>query len=417
MTADRLAGPDAKSRASQGAPAGESGAPGGESGAPGGTHGGSSEVDGAELDTRRVAVAFCRVLRGAGLDVPVGSAVVFAQALAAVGLGRRDHVYWAGRATLVRRSQDLPAYDRAFASFFLGRQSGPLVPVVSVPITLATDEPEDEDADGSDETGPEQPGLVLNVRYSPTEVLRTKDFAACSDEELAEAYQAMEAVRVQGALRRSRRPSPSRRQGRRPDLRRTVRYALRAGGEPMRRAWLTPGTRPRRVVLLCDVSGSMEPYARALLRFLHVAVVGRGRVEAFTLGTRLTRITRELAHHDPDAALARAAGAVPDWSGGTRLGEGLKAFNDRFGVRGLARGAVVVILSDGWDRGDPSVLATEMARLSRVAHRVIWVNPLKATPGYAPLTRGMAAALPYVDHFVEGHSLASLETLTEVMAR
>jgi uncharacterized protein with von Willebrand factor type A (vWA) domain len=161
----------------------------------------------------------------------------------------------------------------------------------------------------------------------------------------------------------------------------------------------------------------MEPYARALIRFLHVAVIGRGRVEAFTLGTRLTRITRELAHHDPDAALTRAAAAVPDWSGGTRLGDDLKAFNDRFGVRGLARGAVVVILSDGWDRGDPSVLATEMARLHRVAHRVIWVNPLKATPGYAPLTRGMAAALPYVDDFVEGHSLASLETLTEVMAR
>jgi len=170
-------------------------------------------------------------------------------------------------------------------------------------------------------------------------------------------------------------------------------------------------------VLLCDVSGSMAPYARALLRFLHAAVTARGagRVEAFALGTRLTRITRELSWRDPDAALADAADAVEDFSGGTRLGEGLKAFNDRWGVRGMARGAVVVILSDGWDRGDPGKLGAEMARLRRVAHRVVWVNPLKAAPGYAPLARGMAAALPYVDDFVEGHSLASLEQLAAVI--
>ena len=159
----------------------------------------------------------------------------------------------------------------------------------------------------------------------------------------------------------------------------------------------------------------MEPYARSLLRFLHVAVMGRGKVEAFALGTRLTRLTRELSRHDPDAALAAASGAVPDWSGGTRLGQGLRAFNDRFGVRGMARGAIVVILSDGWDRGEPEELAAEMSRLHRVAHRIVWVNPLKATPGYAPLARGMAAALPYVDNFVEGHSLASLEARAEVI--
>ena len=170
-------------------------------------------------------------------------------------------------------------------------------------------------------------------------------------------------------------------------------------------------------MLLCDVSGSMEPYARALLRFLHAAVVGRGRVEAFALGTRLTRITRELSSRDPDAALGAAARRVVDWSGGTRLGEGLREFNDQWGVRGMARGAVVVILSDGWDRGDPEVLGEQMARLARVAHRIVWVNPLKATPGTRPLARGMAAALPYVDEFVEGHSLASLEHLAEVIGR
>jgi uncharacterized protein with von Willebrand factor type A (vWA) domain len=175
-------------------------------------------------------------------------------------------------------------------------------------------------------------------------------------------------------------------------------------------------TRPRRVVLLADVTGSMEPYSRAIVRFAHVAVAARARVEAFTLGTRLTRLTRELTTRDPDLALARASAAVPDWSGGTRLGEALRRFNDQWGVRGLARGAVVVILSDGWDRGEPDELAEQMARLRRVAHRVVWVNPLKASPGYEPLARGMAAALPFVDEFVEGHSLDSLEELARIIA-
>jgi uncharacterized protein len=172
-------------------------------------------------------------------------------------------------------------------------------------------------------------------------------------------------------------------------------------------------------VVLLDVSGSMEPYARALARFAHAAVAARrrGQVEVFALGTRVTRITRELSTHDPDEALRRAGGAVADWAGGTRLGDGLRRFNDRWGVRGLARGAVVVILSDGWDRGDPTVLGDELARLRRVAYRLVWVNPLKASPGYAPLARGMAAALPHVDEFVEGHSVASLEALGEVIAR
>jgi uncharacterized protein with von Willebrand factor type A (vWA) domain len=182
------------------------------------------------------------------------------------------------------------------------------------------------------------------------------------------------------------------------------------------RAFLEPSERPRRVVLLCDVSGSMESYSRALLRFLHAAVIGRGRVEAFALGTRLTRLTRELASHDPDAAIAKAAEAVSDWSGGTRLGDGLRRFNDEWGVRGMARGAVVVILSDGWDRGDADELGRQMARLQRVAHKVVWVNPLKVTDGYAPLARGMAAALPFVDEFLEGHSFASLEQLSKVVA-
>jgi hypothetical protein len=170
-------------------------------------------------------------------------------------------------------------------------------------------------------------------------------------------------------------------------------------------------------VLLCDVSGSMETYARALVRFLHTAVAGRSRVEAFAIGTRLTRITRELSSRDPDTAIAAAARRVVDWSGGTRIGECLREFNDEWGVRGMARGAVVVILSDGWDRGEPEVLGEQMARLHRVAYKVVWVNPLKASPDYAPLARGMAAALPHVDEFIEGHSVASLEHLAAVVAR
>jgi uncharacterized protein with von Willebrand factor type A (vWA) domain len=172
----------------------------------------------------------------------------------------------------------------------------------------------------------------------------------------------------------------------------------------------------RRLVLLLDISGSMEPYARAMLRFVHAAVAGRQRVEAFAIGTRLTRMTKELGSRDPDEALTRAARRVQDWSGGTRLGESLRTFNDLWGVRGMARGAIVVVLSDGWDRGDPDVLAEQMQRLQRISYHLVWVNPLKVTPGYAPLARGMAAALPYVDDFVEGHSLSAMHELASVIA-
>jgi uncharacterized protein with von Willebrand factor type A (vWA) domain len=170
-------------------------------------------------------------------------------------------------------------------------------------------------------------------------------------------------------------------------------------------------------VLLLDVSGSMEPYAREFIRFLHTAVISRASVEAFALGTRLTRMTRDLATRDPDAAITAAARRVVDWSGGTRLGDTLRCFNDEWGVRGMARGAVVVILSDGWDRGDPAQLSREMARLQRVAHRIVWVNPLKASPGYVPLAQGMAASLPFIDEFVEGHSLQALELVAAAIGR
>src|SRR5437588_6773255 len=363
----------------------------------------------------RLAVAFAHVLRRAGLDVDLGTVITYRRALAAVGLGAPGPVYWAGRSTLVRRPEDVAAYDSGFAAFWLGAPPDPPPAPPPVEVVVALDDSEGDDGAGDTDAEKAQPTLA--VRYSPVEVLRHKDFAVYSPAELAESRRLMADLRLVGALRRSRRLRPSHRSHGRPDLRRTVRLAVRAGGEVVRRPRVEQSMRPRRVVLLCDVSGSMEPYARALLRFLHAAVAGRGRVEAFAMGTRLTRLTRELSGHDPDAALAGAARAVPDWSGGTRLGEGLRTFNDLWGVRGVARGAIVVILSDGWDRGDPDQLGTEMARLRRVAHRVVWVNPLKATPGYAPVARGMAAARPYVDSFVEGHSLAALESLAEVIAR
>jgi uncharacterized protein with von Willebrand factor type A (vWA) domain len=362
----------------------------------------------------RLIVGFAQALRAAGLTVPVGAVATFAAALGYVGIERRDRVYWAGRTTLIHDPDDNAIYDVVFASFWLNAQiTGRLEPVV-VPTSIGVDDGPDPEDDG---LADENPPPSITLRWSAVEVLREKDFAAYDATEWEDFQRLVTRLRLGGETRRARRRRSDRHDRGHPDLRRTVRRALRTDGEPIERAWRNPTPRPRRVVLIVDVSGSMGPYARALLRFAHATVAGRGvqRTEVFTLGTRLTRVTRELGGRDPDAAVATAAAAVADWSGGTRLGAGLGAFNDLWGVRGAARGAIVVILSDGWDRGEPAELAAEMARLARVAHRIVWVNPLKASPGYAPLARGMAAALPYVDQFVEGHSLAALEHLADVI--
>ena len=361
----------------------------------------------------RIATGFVHQLRVAGLLVPVGSAITFVSALAVVGVETRASVYWAGRATLVRNPEDIPVYDGVFNAYWRGQAQVLEQRPEIEHVTLAVD---DEDAlpDADDETTEDGPTLVM--RYSPQEILKDRDFALYTDAELREAQDLMARMRLASSIRPSRRRVSTHRERGHPDLRRTVRRALRTDGEPLRRAFTEKGEQPRRLVLLLDVSGSMETYARALVRFVHVSVVARRRVEAFAMGTRLTRLTRQLSTRDPDAAVARAADSVMDWSGGTRLGESLKAFNDEWGIRGMARGAVVVILSDGWDRGDPEQLAEQMERLHRVAHRLVWVNPLKASPGYAPLAQGMAAALPHVDTFIEGHSLRSLEHLAHEIA-
>lgn len=366
-------------------------------------------------DAGEIAVAFSRVLRGAGLAVPTSSTIAFGEALGVAGLDDRETTYWAGRSTLVRRPEDHELYDRAFRVFWehAPASGDDLVEDEPLTLTLALDDDSGDD-DGPGEADPSD-DPIIELRFSATEVLRKKDFADYTPDELVEAQQLMSRLRLVGSPRRSLRLAAADTRTDRPDLRRTVRAAMRAGGEPIRRHFHEPGTRNRRLVLLLDVSGSMEPYARALIRFVHAAVAGRQKVEAFALGTRLTRLTRELSTRDPDEALQQAAIRVSDYGGGTRLGDGLRVFNDEWGQRGMARGAIVVVLSDGWDRGDPDVLDEQMQRLQRVAAKVVWVNPLKVTPGYAPLARGMAAALPHIDAFVEGHSIEAIEELARVI--
>lgn len=368
-------------------------------------------------DGERLAVGFCRVLRRVGLRVPATATINFTEALGLLGIEDRAGVYWAGRATLVHRPEDLNLYDRVFAAYWEQRIGESIkMEGTPPPVTLALDIADEEDDPPVDEDEEDPGGDIQPVRFSSTEVLTNKDFADCTQEELAELTRLMSRLQFTTHRRQSRRYIPVKGVGARPDLRRTVRWALRHQGEPVKRAYSGPATRPRRLVLVVDVSGSMESYARALIRFAHAAVVARSKVEVFVLGTRLTRLTKHLTSRDPDSAIRTAMPKVKDWAGGTRLGDGIQEFNNEWAIRGMARGAIVVILSDGWDRGDPAVLGAEMERLHRVTNQLVWVNPLKATPGYAPLAAGMAAALPHLDRFVEGHSYRSLEQLAGILS-
>lgn len=364
------------------------------------------------------AVGFARLLRGMGLSVPTDRVLAFASALGVIGVTSRQNVYLCARSTLISRPEDFPILDRCFSRWWLQQEapdSASLSSEIKVAIELEADDevPEQLSEDGDEFT----PDISIKLRFSKNETLRDKDFAKCTPQELEEAARAMDRIALVVPQRKSNRRISSRSRRGPLDLRRSARDAMSNQGEPVRLIHFEKGSRPRRIVLLCDISGSMEPYARAMIRFLHTAVIGGIRVEAFTFGTHLTRVTRELNWKDPDVALARAGVAVNDWSGGTRIGEAIAQFNDQFGIRGMARRSVVVVMSDGWDRGDPEILSREMARLSRVTEKIVWVNPLKYTPGYAPLARGMAAALPYIDNFIEGHSLGSLEKLAEVIAK
>jgi uncharacterized protein len=366
----------------------------------------------AAADPVRGAVALATALRGAGMPVGPERVQRFVEALGHLDPISRDDVYWAGRATLCADPEHIALYDRVFEAFFEGRATyvhRPLVlterPVVAaVPSSAVT--PEDPGTTGDDQA------LLANA--SSVEVLRRRDVATLDAVERAMLQRLLARFARPGIERRTRRWDPDRRGG--IDRMRTVRRLLRNGGEVAALRHRSARLRPRRVVLLVDVSGSMSPYADALLRFAHAATRGRPRTEVFSMGTRLTRLTRELSHRDPDTAMAAVAAAIPDWSGGTRLGEQVKVFLDLWGQRGMARGAVVVVLSDGWERDDPALLGEQMARLRRLAHRVVWANPRRARRGFEPLVGGLVAALPHVDAFVNGHSLEALEHLAEVVA-
>lgn len=355
-------------------------------------------------------VGFAHALREAGLACDTHRVQAYLAAAAEIDVASPVQLYWAGRVTLCADPDDLPRYDAAFEAWFRDppRRARPAggPPVVPRPSRIAALTPPSADSGrGDDDQAPD-----LQVAASDTEVLRQRDMSELSDAEREHLRSLLALLRPVAPQRRALRREPHRRGH--PDPRATLRAMLRAGGEPVALPRRRAGRRPRKVVLLIDVSGSMAPYSDALLRFAHV-LARRMPAEVFTLGTRLTRITRPLRQRDPERALAAAARAVPDYSGGTRLGETLRVFLDRWGQRGAARRAVVVLFSDGWERGDAAGLGEQLARLRRLAHCLFWVNPHAGRAGYAPVQGGIVAALPHIDRLLAGHSLATLQRLLE----
>jgi uncharacterized protein with von Willebrand factor type A (vWA) domain len=354
------------------------------------------------------------VLRAQGTRVGVGELVNAMRALEAVDPGSREQVRMALRVVLCSQHVDLERFELAFTAVFgdgrvpldgedplgaLGHIERP-APVMGL-----------ADPGGG---SPEEESEVVPAAWSDLELLREKDFSRYTESEMALARELIQRLARRHPTRLSRRTRPSRRREHVPDLRATLHSSLRTAGEPLHRRWRAPTQRPRQVVLVCDVSGLMAPYARMLLQYMHACVAARRRVEAFAFGTRLTRITQELAGRDHDLALDRAAAAVTDFSGGTRIGAAIAELNRAHGRR-IGRGAVVIVLSDGWDRGEPEQLDAEMARLRRAAYRLVWLNPLAAHPDYQPLARGMQAAVPHTDRLLAGNSLASLEELATML--
>ena len=380
------------------------------------------------LEPASLAVGLSTALQRAGVAVPPERSVRFAQALRLVPPTSREPLYWSARVSLVSGRADLATFDAVFSALFDGRldpadfrgDPGGPPPIGSEPRERpprpdAREATADSNPGGpaltsggasNGDDGPDREAVLAAV--SDAERLGSTAFADLSADEVASVRRLVRRIVLATPARSTRRTSPSSRQGERLDLRRTLRAAQRSGGDPVRLVRRRRRTQPRRLVLLCDVSGSMEPYTRVYLSLLQGAVSG-AHAEAFAFSTRLTRLTRQLAVHDPDQALARAAAAAPDWAGGTRLAESLRRFVDDYGRRGLARGAVVVVLSDGWAHDDPELVGVQMARLARLAYRIVWVNPRKAARGFTPLVGGMAAALPHCDAFVSGHSLAALD--------
>jgi hypothetical protein len=378
-------------------------------------------------------VRFGRDLRARGLPVGTGRILTFCRAAAALGSPDRGSLYWAGRVAMVARRDDLEIYDRAFEDWWASLRTGDELPIeLAVPSTAAEVGEELEAAtelepiegetaasweavgDDESERGDGDETASLRLVASGTEVLRDMSFPDLSDDERARVARLIRALAVRIPVERTRRTRPAGK-GAVFDVRRTLRRSLRTHGEPFDRAWRERRSRTRPLVLILDISGSMSPYARALLQFGYAAMAGGRKVETFVFGTRLTRVTRTLRTRDPDRALHEIGRLVRDWEGGTRIGASLKTLLDGWSQRAALRGAVVVICSDGLERDDPALLRAQMERLARLSHRVVWVNPLKGSPRYEPLARGMAAALPSVDVFLSGHNLASLEHLGRVL--
>ncbi len=363
----------------------------------------------ATVAADELLLGFTRALRAAGLPVTADRSRTFLRAVATVGVGDRRATYWAGRATLCTSPEHFAPYDRVFTGWFLeetegGRAGAP--PPARPPVAQAPLGAEDESGRSDDEEE------VVKVAASDVELLQHRDIATLDPGERARLTALFGHLSPTPPTRVSYRRAAARRGV--VDTHETLRRTLDRMGEPMEIARRHRTTRTRRVVLLVDVSGSMSSYADSLLRLSH-RIGTTGGVEVFSVGTRVTRLTRAMRLRDADKAIVAAGETVPDWSGGTRLGEGLKVFLDRWGQRGVARGAVVVVFSDGWERGDAALLGEQAARLRRLAHRVVWVNPHKGAAGYQPVQQGMAAALPHVDHFVAGHSLAAFRKVLEVI--
>jgi uncharacterized protein with von Willebrand factor type A (vWA) domain len=387
-------------------------------------------------DLADVSARFGDLLHAAGVPVSPERAGRFAAAVAAGGPATISELYWLSRVTMLSDHADIQVFDRVFAQVFRGLADpaehrgqdkasavtgrsrsgqpdrtrpgavGPHAPSgVGPSLARAGDTADGEEMSDRD---------AVTAALSPEERLRVKDFADLTGDELTALRDLAGRLAFAPPPRRSRRHIRHR-AGSELDVRATLRRAARSAGEPQVAVRRLRRVRPRRLVLLCDVSGSMEPYSRAYLQLL-MSGVGGAKAEAFVFATRLTRLTRALRADSPALALERAGRAAQDWSGGTRIGESLKTFNDSYGRRGVARGAVVVVISDGWDSGDPDLLAAQMLTLRRLAHRVVWVNPRKAAPGFTPTTRGMAAALPHVDAFVSGHSMAAVDEVLDAIA-
>ena len=370
----------------------------------------------AQAPFAALLVDFSRELRAAGLTVGTGDVLTYCSAMMPLDPSDLLDLYWAGRTTLVSRREDISTYDRVFRQFFLAEGA----PAAAMLALTATDAAEAQAAlvmPGT-EPGPEQDEEkpVLGWMASDVDALKHRSFAACTPAELAALRRIMSRIRLTPPRRRTRRTRPAAAAGRAPDMRKTIRESMRMHGEPAKLFFRQRKTRLRPLILILDVSGSMADYSRHLLQFAHTARHAAAKVEVFCFGTRLTRITKALEHRRPDSALEQAARTVVDWDGGTRIGQSLDTFVRRFGRGGLCRGGVVVICSDGLDRGDPQQLADAMARLSRLCYRIVWLNPHKGDDqNFRPSTLGMMVAAPHIDLLLSGHDLASLEELAAML--